>query len=330
MKESYPVQVAEYCVHSRIYAKPAFSWWVPYVLKKRNRIIAKLKSKYLIRTHKFGIRVPKSVQEAKIIDKQNGDTLWWDSICKEMANVRVAFEEFEGDKIQLPPGYQEVGCHTIFDIKMGENFRQKARTVAGGHTIDTTAAITYASVVSRDSVRIALNIAALNDLKFLAGNIQNAYLTAKFREKIWTIAGPEFGSDAGKLMIVVRALYGLKSSGAAFRALLAETLYDIGYTPSKADPDVWLRPAVKPDGFEYYEMILCYVDDVLSISHDAMKTMKGIQHKFKLKDDKITEPENYLGTGLSKIVTENGRECWSMSPEKYFKAAVLNFEKKLN
>ena len=58
---------------------------------------------------------------------------------------------------------------------------------------------------------------------------------------------------------------------------------------SKADPDVWLRPAVKPDGFEYYEMILCYVNDFLSIFHDAMKTMKWIEHKFKLKDDKIAE-----------------------------------------
>ena len=82
-------------------------------------------------THKFGIRVPKSVQEAKTIDEQNGDTLWWESICKEMENVRVAFEEFEGDKSQLPPGYQEVGCHMIFDIKMGKNFRRKAIMVAG-------------------------------------------------------------------------------------------------------------------------------------------------------------------------------------------------------
>ena len=115
-------------------------------------------------------------------------------------------------------------------------------------------------------------------------------------------------------MIVVRALYGLKSSGASFRALLAETLYDIGYTPSKADSDVWLRPAVKLDGFEYYEMILCYVDDVFSISHDAMNTMKGIQHEIKLKDDKIVEPEDYLGTGLSRMMTVNGPGCWSMSP----------------
>ena len=69
-------------------------------------------------------------------------------------------------------------------------------------------------------------------------------------------------------MIVVRALYGLNSSGAAFRTLLAETLYDLGYLPIKADPYVWIRLAVKSNGFEYYEFVICYVDDVLSISHD--------------------------------------------------------------
>ena len=127
-------------------------------------------------------------------------------------------------------------------------------------------------------------------------------------------------------MIVVCALCGLKSEGAALRALLAETLYDIRYTPSKSDTDVWVRPAVKLDGLEYNEMILCYVDDVLSILHDEMKTMKGIQHKFKLKDYKIKEPDNYLGTGLSKMVTGNGRKCCSMSPYKYYKAVVINVE----
>ena len=104
----------------------------------------------------------------------------------------------------------------IFYIKTGENFRRKARMVADGHRTETPAALTYSFVVSRDSVRITLAIAALNDLSVLACDIQNAYLTAKCREKVWTRAGPEFGSDAGKIMLVVRALYGLKSSGAAF------------------------------------------------------------------------------------------------------------------
>ena len=111
-------------------------------MKKLNRIIAKVKSKYWIRTHKFGIRVSKSVQAAQRIDEQNGYKFWWDSICKEMANVRVAFEEFKGDKIQVPPGYQEVGCHIILDIKIGKKFRRRARMVAGGNTTDAQAALT--------------------------------------------------------------------------------------------------------------------------------------------------------------------------------------------
>ena len=110
----------------------------------------------------------------------------------------------------------------IFDVKMGENFRRKARMVAGGHMTTTPASLTYSSVVSRDSVRIAFLIAALNDLKVMACDIQNAYLTAKCREKVWCRAGPEFGADEGKNMLITRALYSLKSSGAAFRSLLAD------------------------------------------------------------------------------------------------------------
>ena len=70
-------------------------------------------------------------------------------------------------------------------------------------------------------------------------------------------------------MTIEEALYGLKSSGTAFRAHLVETLHDIGVNPTKADPNVWICPAVKPDGSEYYEYIMCYVDDILSVSLDA-------------------------------------------------------------
>ena len=57
-------------------------------------------------------------------------------------------------------------------------------------------------------------------------------------------------------MIFNMALYGLKSSGAAFRAKLAGVLHDLSYVTLKADPDVWIRPAVRPNGSEYYEMAL--------------------------------------------------------------------------
>ena len=66
-------------------------------------------------------------------------------------------------------------------------------------------------------------------------------------------------------MLITRALYGLKTSSASFRSYLAETLYELSYTPTKAGPDVWLRKSVKSDRFQYYEMVLCYVDYVLCI-----------------------------------------------------------------
>jgi len=58
-KDSYPVELAEYAVINGIADQPAYAGWVPYVLKKRERIIQKLKSKYWKRTHKYGIRIPR-------------------------------------------------------------------------------------------------------------------------------------------------------------------------------------------------------------------------------------------------------------------------------
>ena len=170
--------------------------------------------------------------------------------------MRIALEPWEKGIENILLGYQQVKCHMIFDIKMGENFRQRDRMMAGGHTTTAPAGMTYSSVVSGNSMRIALTIAALNDIEVMACDINNAYLTSKFQEKIWTIAGPEFLSESRQPMIVVRAFSGLKSSEAKFRVLLAETLYDLRYKPSFAHQDVWLHAAVKPCGFNYYELIL--------------------------------------------------------------------------
>ena len=111
LKESYPVQTAEYTVAAKIAMEPAFAWLVPHMLKTRNRIISKVKSKYWLRMHKFGIRIPKSVEEAKRFNQENGDTLWSEAICNETRNVRPAFEVWEKDIGHIPPGYQQIKCH---------------------------------------------------------------------------------------------------------------------------------------------------------------------------------------------------------------------------
>ena len=239
LKNSYPVPLADYAVANAIQDEPVFAWWVPYTLKKRIAIISKVKSKYWQKTHKYGIRVPKNAHEAWKIDAEDENTLWQDAISMEMKNNRIAFEDFDGDIKDLK-GYEQISGHLIFDVKLSENFRRKARFVADGHLVETPSSVTYSTVVSRESVRLLLLIAALNDLDIMGCDVQNAFLSADNLEKHWLKAGPEFGAEQGKTFIVVRALYGLKSASAAFRSFMASKLDEIGFKSSNANPDVWL------------------------------------------------------------------------------------------
>ena len=126
MKESYTPQVAEYAVASHIDQEPAFAWWVPHTMRKKEAIISKVKSAYWLTTHKYGIKMPKTVEEALKLDKENGNTLWYDAITKEMKNVRIAFEEWKGKENEIPPGYQKnvisysrLSSVRIFEEKQG-------------------------------------------------------------------------------------------------------------------------------------------------------------------------------------------------------------------
>ena len=91
MKESYPVKVAEYAEAVGIGNEPAFSWWTAHVLKKRQRIISAVNKRYHNLTHKFGIKVPKPVEEALALDKDNRNDLWGKVIQREISAVKEAF-----------------------------------------------------------------------------------------------------------------------------------------------------------------------------------------------------------------------------------------------
>jgi hypothetical protein len=173
-----------------------------------------------------------------------------DAVRLEMQNVCIAFEVYNGDTNDLV-GYQKISGHLVFDVKLGENFRRKARYCADGHKTQSPASITYSTAVSRDSVRIILTIAVLNDLEVLGADVQNAFLRAPNKEKVWLQADSEFGAEQGKNLLIVQSLYGLKSASASFRAHMAKKLDEMGFKSCIADPDVWMRPASKPDGKEY-------------------------------------------------------------------------------
>ena len=151
--------------------------------------MSKVKSKYWRTTHKFGIRLPHSAEEALQFDKESGTDFWARAIEKELRKVKVAWEARDDLNIddvrrgRALIGYTEIKCHMIFDVKM--DFTRKARFVAGGHMTEAPSSVTYSSVVSRDSVRLAFLIAELNGLDIMTCDIGNAYLHAPYREKVW-------------------------------------------------------------------------------------------------------------------------------------------------
>jgi hypothetical protein len=290
-------------------------------------MIKAVKTRYMKKTHKYGIRLPKTVAEAYQIDQETGTDFWHQAIMKEMKNNAVAFQFLEEGE-SIPVGSKWIPFHMIFDNKC--NFTRKARFVAGGHWTDAPESITYSSVVTRDSVRIGFLLAALNGLDILSADVGNAYLQAPAREKVHTTAGPEFGpNNVGKTVIIVHAMYGLKSSGAAWHDKLSETLREMGFKPSYADPDVWMRPATKVDGHRYYEYILVYADDILVISASPSPVMKTIQKAYRLKEEP-SAPKTYLGATIkSWSLPEETKPVWSMNCNQYLKEVIRNVELEL-
>ena len=146
-------------------------------------------------------------------------------------------------------------------------------------------------------------LAALNDLDLLAADIGGAYLHAPCREKIYTVCGAEFGAELeGCYAIVVRAHYGLKSSGASWRTMLSEVVVnDLKFFPCVADPDVYMRVATRSDQTKYYEYLLVYTDDLLAISLNPKEILSAIDQHFALKERVYKPPDVYLGATISQF-----------------------------
>ena len=325
MKESNPIEVAEYATSRGIEEEPAFKWWVPFTLRKRDRIIASVNSRVRKVSHKYGIELPTSVEHAFKLDSKNGNSIWRDAINKEMDNLKVAFDILH-DGREPPVQYKKASGHMVFDIRM--TLERKARWVKDGHRTPEPDNSTYAGVVSRESIRIALTYAALNGLPVCATDIQNAYLQAPSTEKHYIICGPEFGlENVGKKAIIVRALYGGKSAGADYWRHVRAAMHEMKFESCKADPDVWFRPGTKDDGTTYWQYVLLYTDDILAIMEEPEKFLREeLGKRFTLKEASIGPPTQYLGNKVSEVTLDNGNKGWAFSSSQYVQSAVKNVE----
>ena len=119
-----------------------------------------------------------------------------------------------------------------------------------------------------------------------------------------------------------RALYVIKSAGAAFRSNLAKYMESLGYESCKADPNLWFKAEIRPEGaVKYYSCLLCYFDDILYIHHNGDAMLEWLCKSFPLKPG-FGNSNMYLGVKLHKTRLHNGVWAWEMSSFKYVQDAV--------
>jgi Reverse transcriptase (RNA-dependent DNA polymerase) len=201
-----------------------------------------------------------------------------------------AYESLTDQGLERYPGLQpssdsrkKINVHFVFACK--HNGHYKARLVTGGHLTDTPIDSVYSSVASLRGVRIVMFLAELNDyLNFWSTDIGNAYLESDTMEKIYIIGGKEFECIGmqGHTLVIVKALYGLKSSGMRWWGVLADVLRQMGFVPSKADPNIWMRPKQDPDNpaQDHYEYIMVYVDDLGIASKAPEGIVKELEERY--------------------------------------------------
>ena len=130
LKESHPVETAEFAKSRGIDDESAFAWWVPHTLRKRNAIISAMKTRLRKTTHKYGIEIPTSVDQVMEVERKNGNTMWRDALALEMFNVGVAFEILEEGQ-SAPTGWKR-----HLDILFGMS-RWTSPGKRGGSWMDT-------------------------------------------------------------------------------------------------------------------------------------------------------------------------------------------------
>ena len=294
LRQDDPVTCARYGLDNNLLDKPG--WHRLKRIAEREQLYKRMLKQSQMKSmrrgirYKFGVRLPLSYKDAIEQDKANGNTDWQDAVATELGQI-ASYNTFKdmGKGVAPPQGYQRINVHLIFDVK--PTLARKARLVAGGHMTEPPKESVYSGVVSLRSLRLICFLAELNNLELMSADIGNAYLEAYTKEKVYCVAGSEFGELAGHTLVIVKALYGLRTSGARFHERLADTLRDLGFTPSYADPDVWMK-----DAGETWDYVCVYVDDLLAAMQNPKWLMDKLQDKpFNYKLKGVAEPKYHLG-----------------------------------
>ena len=316
-----PVTCAIYAKDHNLLEKEGWRRFKPLARRQKKLIRmvnqAKLKSFRRGPIYMYGFLVPRNHNEAMELDRKNGNTRWYDSEKVELAQVDEYDTFIDHGKGGRPPdGYKKISVHMVYAVK--HDGRHKSRLVAGGHLTEVPIDSVYSSVVSLRGLRLVVFLAELNGLDVWSTDIGNAYLEAKTKEKVYVIAGPEFGDREGHVLVIDKALYGLRSSGLRFREKLADSLRDMGFVPSKAEDDIWMRR-----NGDVWEYVATYVDDLCIAAKNPQEIIDVLEKKYKYKLKGTGPIKFHLGCDFFR--DEDGVLCFA--PRKYIEKMIDTYER---
>ena len=264
--------------------------------------------------YQHGFQVPKDYNDAIRLDKENSNTHWQDAMNLELTGKA----QFHNGKAVTPDGFQKIRVHFVYAVK--HDGRSKARLVADGHLTKEPVESIYFGVASLRSLRMVVFLSQLNDLKIWGADVGIAYLEVYTDEKLCTIAGPEFKELQGHPLIMIKAMHGTHSGGARWHDRLFDILQELKFKPSKADPDVWMRP--EPGG-TCYEYIAVYVDDFAIAAKDPQPFCNELKKKYNLKLKGGAPLEYHLGCTYKK--DPNGTLV--ADPRRYVNKILESYER---
>jgi Reverse transcriptase (RNA-dependent DNA polymerase) len=280
---------------------------------------AKLRSYRTSPKYKFGFLIPRNYEEALRLDAKFGNTRWTDAVIVEMLQMHdyntfidKGYKDLV-DVARILPNFKKIRAHLVFDVK--HDGRHKARLVADGHLTDIPLGSVYSGVVSLRGLRMLIFLAELNELETWATDIGNAYLEAVTSEKVYIIAGPEFKDLEGHVLVIYKALYGLRTFGLRWHERFADCLREMGFIPCKAEPDIWMRR-----NGNVYEYSAVYVDD-LAIAAKYPNTIVEIftnTYNFKLKGTGTI----HFHLGMDFFREDDGTLC--IEPKKYIERMMAS------
>ena len=245
--------------------------------------------------YQHGFQVPKDFKDAISLDKENSNTHWQDEMDLELTQIHeykvfkdTGKAQFHDGKAVTPDGFQKIRVHFVYAVKHAGKFKE--RPVADGH-------LTKEPVVSLRSLRMVVFLSQLNDFEIWGADVGNAYLEAYTDQNLCIIVGPEFKELQVHLLIMIKTLHGTRSGGARWHDRLSDILQELKFKPSKADPDVWMRP--EPGG-TCYEYIAVYVDDLAIAAKDPQTFCNKLKKRYNLKLKGVGSLEYHLGCTYKK------------------------------